>query len=379
MRQRLWAWLRLLIGAGILAALVWRLGTGAFVDGLRVVDGPAVLAALAIGLLTTVTSAWRWCLVARRLGLRLPLARAVSDYYRALLLNAVLPAGVLGDVDRAVRHGKNSGDVGRGVRAVVLERAGGQVVVLVLGGAVLLTRPALVTAIAGDLVPGRAAAEVTAGVLVAVVALGGWLLWRRGAKGRQALATGLADLRGGLLARGTWPGVVALSAAGLVGHIALFVVAARVAGSSAPVTALVPPLVLALLVMGLPVNIGGWGPREAAATLAFGAAGLGATQGLATAVVYGVLTLVSSLPGIVVLALPGLRALAARFQRAEGGGVPSPSSRTNRSPGRPSSSTVPAETNPVRVSTVREPALSSVVTAHSVVSPYSPAARAHTS
>ncbi|MDX2854130.1 lysylphosphatidylglycerol synthase transmembrane domain-containing protein [Streptomyces sp. PA03-3a] len=379
MRQRLWAWARLLIGAGILAALVWRLGTGAFVDGLRVVDGPAVLAALAIGLFTTVASAWRWCLVARRLGLRLPLTRAVSDYYRALLLNAVLPAGVLGDVDRAVRHGRHSGDVGRGVRAVVLERVGGQVVVLVLGAAVLLTRPGLVTAIAGDLLPGRDAAETAAGVLLAVVALGGWLLWRRGAKGRKALATGLADLRGGLLARGTWPGVVALSAAGLAGHIALFVVAARAAGSSAPVATLVPPLVLALLVMGLPVNIGGWGPREAAATLAFGAAGLGAAQGLATAVVYGVLTLVSSLPGIAVLALPGLRALAARFQPAEDGAVPSARSRTNRSPGRPLSSTVPTGTNPVRDSTVREPALSSVVTARSVASPYSPAARAHTS
>jgi hypothetical protein len=270
------------------------------------------------------------------------------------------------------------------VRAVVLERVGGQVVVLVLGGAVLLTRPALVSAIAGDLVPGRAAAEVTAAVLVAIVALGGWLLWRRGAaRGRRALAIGLTDARSGLLARGTWPGVVALSAAGLAGHIALFVVAARVAGSSAPVTALVPPLVLALLVMGLPVNIGGWGPREAAAALAFGAAGLGAQQGLATAVVYGVLTLVSSLPGVAVLALPGLRSLAARAraQLAEGaeGAAPFRSSRTNRSPGRPPTSSGPAETNPVRVSTVREPALSSVVTAHSVVRPYSPAARAHTS
>lgn len=390
MKQRLWAWLRLLVGAGILAALVWRLGTGAFVDGVRVVDGPAVLAALAIGLLTTVFSAWRWRLVAHRLGLRLPLTRAVSDYYRALLLNAVLPAGVLGDVDRAVRHGKHSGDVGRGVRAVVLERVGGQVVVLVLGAAVLFTRPALVSAIAGDLVPGRAAAEVTAAVLAAIAALGGWLLWRRGAaKGRRALATGLADARSGLLDRGTWPGVVALSAAGLAGHIALFVVAARVAGSSAPVTALVPPLVLALLVMGLPVNIGGWGPREAAAALAFGAAGLGAQQGLATAVVYGVLTLVSSLPGVAVLALPGLRALAARVRVQPAGGVegaegaegaaPFRNSLTNRSPGRPPTSSGPAGTNPVRVSTVREPALSSVVTAHSVVRPYSPAARAHTS
>jgi hypothetical protein len=214
----------------------------------------------------------------------------------------VLPAGVLGDVDRAVRHGRHSGDVGRGVRAVVLERAAGQVVVLALGGAVLMSRPALVSSMAHHLMPGRAAAAVVLSVLAALVALGGWFLWHRG-----TLAKGLTEVRRGLLARGTWPGVVVLSAAGFAGHVALFVVAARVAGSSAPVAALVPPTVLALLVMGLPVNIGGWGPREAASTMAFGAAGLGATQGLATAVVYGVLTFVAGLPGVAVLVLPGLQ------------------------------------------------------------------------
>ncbi|WP_265737523.1 lysylphosphatidylglycerol synthase transmembrane domain-containing protein [Actinacidiphila soli] len=311
MTRRIWPWLRLLIGAGILAALVWRMGATAFVGGLRVIDGGSILAALAIGLLTTVFSAWRWCLVARRLGLRLPLAKAVSDYYRALLLNAVLPAGVLGDVDRAVRHGRRTGDVGRGVRAVFLERAGGQVVVLALGAAVLLTRPALVSSMAGHFLPSGAVLAVVLSALAVLVLLGAWALRRRGAsRGRRAFAAGLADVRKGLLARGTWPGVVLLSAAGLVGHVALFLVAARVAGSPAPLAALVPPTVLALLVMGLPVNIGGWGPREAASTLAFGAAGLGATQGLATAVVYGVLTLVASLPGVVVLALPGIRAFA---------------------------------------------------------------------
>jgi uncharacterized membrane protein YbhN (UPF0104 family) len=316
--RKAWPWLRLLGGAGILAALVWRLGTGAFTDALHLVNGASILAALAIGLFTTVLSAWRWCLVARRLGLRLPLGQAVSDYYRALLLNAVLPAGVLGDVDRAVRHGRDSGDVGRGVRAVVLERTAGQIVVLVLGSAVLLTRPGLVAAMAHAFLPGRTAVTaILAAVLTGLAALTGWVLLRRrrrsaGAKGGGALATGLADARLGLLGRGTWPGVVLLSAAGLAGHVTLFVVAARVAGSTAPVLTLVPPLVLALLVMGLPVNIGGWGPREAASTLAFGAAGLGAAQGLATAVVYGVLTLVSSLPGVVVLVLPPLRAFAER-------------------------------------------------------------------
>lgn len=87
----------------------------------------------------------------------------------------------------------------------------------------------------------------------------------------------------------------------MVGHVVLFVVAARAAGSSASVGQLVPLVVLALLVMAVPINVGGFGPREAFLAVAFGAAGLGAAQGLTTAVVYGVLAMVASLPGVVVL------------------------------------------------------------------------------
>ncbi|MGH3905391.1 MAG: lysylphosphatidylglycerol synthase transmembrane domain-containing protein [Pseudonocardiaceae bacterium] len=300
--RKLWPWLRVLVGVGILAALMMRLGTGAFVDGLRAIGIGSILVALGIGLLTTVFSAWRWCLVARGLGLRLPLAAAVADCYRALLLNSVLPAGVLGDVHRAVSHGRQAGDVGRGVRAVVLERAAGQVVLVVVGVGVLLAQPTPLAA--GDLVPGRGVIVGMLAGLAVVVALGAAAArGRRASRIRDALRTGLADVRTGVLSRDTWPGVVLLSVAALAGYLALFVVAARAAGSQAAVSELLPLLVLALLVMGLPINIGGWGPREAVTAVAFGAAGLGATQGLTAAVVYGVLSLIACLPGVGVLLL----------------------------------------------------------------------------
>ncbi|WP_214411314.1 lysylphosphatidylglycerol synthase transmembrane domain-containing protein [Sphaerisporangium fuscum] len=305
MTRRLWPWLRLLLAVGILALVAWRLGTGAFVDGLRLVDGRAVVAALAIGLLTTVFSVWRWCLVARRLGLPLPARSALADYYQALFLNAVLPAGVLGDAHRAVNHGRHVGDVGRGVRAVVLERVGGQLVLVAAGIVVLLADPSLAGSVARDVAPGlgvtvAALAGVTvAGVLVAARARRGG----RQSRWRAAVTAAVADTRHGLLARDTWPGVVALSAAALLGHLTLFVVAARTAGSTAPIGRLLPLTLLALLVMALPVNVGGWGPREAFLAVAFGAAGLGARQGLTTAVVYGVLAFAASLPGAAVLLL----------------------------------------------------------------------------
>lgn len=308
MMRRAWPWLRALIGLAILAVVVWRVGTGAFLAGLAHVSVPSVLAALGLGVLTTVVSALRWCVVARHLGLDLSLRRAVADYYRALFLNVVLPSGVLGDVQRAVRHGQDSKDVGRGVRAVVLERTGGQLVLFGLSVLLLFAQPAVATSVVHDLVTSPAVDVVAGAVALAVVVAVLTLAWSgRTSKWRRAVATTLADVRTGLLAKDTWPAVVGLSAVVLLGHLLLFLVAARAAGATASIGQLLTPVVLTLLASGLPINIGGWGPRESASTLAFQVAGLGAAQGLTVAVLYGVLTFAGSLPGAVVLVLRTVR------------------------------------------------------------------------
>ncbi|MYQ44478.1 UPF0104 family protein [Streptomyces sp. SID4985] len=281
-------------GVVILGGLLWRLGTGPLMDGLRRIDTPTVLIALGVGVLTTVFSAWRWQLVARGLGIRLPLGAAVADYYRALFLNAALPGGVLGDVHRAVRHGQSAGDVRRAVKAVVLERVAGQIALAVAGTALLLTLPSPVRDDARTVAAPVALA--VAGALAVAVAV----RLNRGAAeaGRSGV---LADARRGLLSRESGPGVALSSAVVLAGHLGMFVVAARVAGSGASVAVLLPLAVLALVAMGLPLNVGGFGPREGVTAWAFAAAGLGASSGVAVAVVYGVLSFVASLPGAVVL------------------------------------------------------------------------------
>ncbi|MDO0910276.1 lysylphosphatidylglycerol synthase transmembrane domain-containing protein [Streptomyces sp. DT2A-34] len=288
------------VGVVILAVLFWRLGTGVFLDGLRRIDGPALGAALGIGLVTTAFSAWRWQLVARGLRIRLPLGPAVADYYRALFLNAALPGGVLGDVHRAVRHGQSAGDMGRGVRTVVLERTAGQVVLAVAGAAVLLTMPSPVLNEARDLTPVLLFAAVGALAVVAAVRMNR-APSRRDRTNPTALRTTLGEAREALLSRRNGPGVAVSSVVVLAGHLAMFVLAARIAGSAASVAVLVPLAVLALLAMGLPLNVGGFGPREGVTAWAFGAAGLGADTGLAVAVVYGVLSFVAALPGVLVL------------------------------------------------------------------------------
>ena len=64
---------------------------------------------------------------------------------------------------------------------------------------------------------------------------------------------------------------------------------------------MLPLALIVLLASAVPTNIAGWGPREGAAAWAFGAAGLGAAQGATVAVVYGVMVLVATLPGAVLL------------------------------------------------------------------------------
>jgi glycosyltransferase 2 family protein len=293
-RNALSKWGRFVGSAVVLGLLVWRVGTGPFLDGFRTIDGWSLAAAFGLAVVTTVCCAWRWKLVAGGLGVEIGLRGAVASYYRSLFLNLTLPGGMVGDVHRGLSHGRDVSDVGRALRAVGWERFAGQVVQAVLTVAVLLALPS----------PVHSSMPVVAIAVVAVVL--GLLLLARARPGRSRSVwarvrnAAAGDIRHGLLARRAWPGIMLASALVVCGHVVTFVIAARTAGISAPITHLLP-LVLLILLIGVVPSVGGWGPREGATAWAFAAAGLGASQGVATAVVYGVMVFVASLPGAAVL------------------------------------------------------------------------------
>jgi uncharacterized membrane protein YbhN (UPF0104 family) len=291
---------RLIATAAVLAVLVWRVGTGPFLDGLRTVDAAALVAAVGLAVLTTACCAWRWRIVARGLGVDLPLRTAVAAYYRSIFLNVTLPGGIVGDVHRGISHGRDTSDVGRGLRAVAWERSAGQVVQVVVTLAVLLVAPSPVRAAMPIVAVGLVAAAVVATLAARVWPALGRSRW---ARVRRAAAR---DLRDGVFASGAWPAIALASALVLAGHAATFLVAARAAGVTAPTTELLPLALVVLAGAALP-NVGGWGPREGVTAWVFAAAGLGASRGVATAVVYGVMVFVASLPGAAVLVAAWVR------------------------------------------------------------------------
>jgi uncharacterized membrane protein YbhN (UPF0104 family) len=281
--------------AVIVLWFLWRhVGAAPFKDGLRAVTWPAVVAAVTLTALTTVCSAWRWRVAAQALGIGIDLPAAVRAYYRSLFLNSVLIGGVVGDVHRAVTHGRRSGDVVLGLRAVAWERLCGQVIQALVTAAVLLTQPSPVRPALPYVLGGIAgvAGVVACAALVArhTDRLGGSRLTRAA----RAVAD---DLRHGMLPRRVWPQLVLASVLVVAGHTAVFVIAARVAGSTAPLGELLALLMVVQAATVIPLSIGGWGLREGAAAWAFAAAGFGAATGVTIATLYAVLMLAAVSPG----------------------------------------------------------------------------------
>src|ERR1700728_4558612 len=81
---------------------------------------------------------------------------------------------------------------------------------------------------------------------------------------------------------------------------------------------------------GIPLSIGGWGPREGAAAWAFAAAGLGAANGVTVSTLYAVLMLAAVTPGAGLLLTDAVRRRRAREHRAESSGRARPPPQGHR-------------------------------------------------
>jgi uncharacterized membrane protein YbhN (UPF0104 family) len=305
MSRTLWPWVRVGVGAGIVVLLVVHVGAEPFLDALRMTSNRALLAALGITALTTACCAWRWTLVARSLGADVSAYAAFAAYYRSQFLNATLPGGVLGDVHRAVRHGHDVGNLGRSLRSVAWERSLGQLVQVALTALVLLVLPS----------PFRspALALVATGVVAAAIVLMGRTRFDQSSDRPAGVAGAVADdLRRIMRGRRTLMGIVLASGAAAIGHALIFLIAVRSTGETASTSRILPLALVVLLASAIPMNIAGWGPREGMAAWAFSAAGLSASQGVTSGVLYGVMALVATLPGAVVLMADRRRGVAVR-------------------------------------------------------------------
>ena len=294
--------LRAGLSIALLLALAWWLDVAQIVARLGQMRAGWVFAALALSVIQVLASAWRWRFTAGRLGIVLPFGQAVREYYLSMFVNQVLPGGVVGDVSRAWRHAAaqrlTTSSGGPAIRAVVLERLSGQLVMVGVASASVLT---LVVG-SGD-----------AGWVVVLAGLGLVVAVRQWVKAPARDDGGVDDAPSSLWGRswhdtkaalltGTALPIQVASSVVVVGtYVAIYLMASLAVDVDTPLRRLLPLVAPVLVAMLIPASVAGWGVRETAAALLWDAAGLTSEDGVVISIAYGLLSLVSSLPGFVVL------------------------------------------------------------------------------
>jgi uncharacterized membrane protein YbhN (UPF0104 family) len=294
--------LRVLLTVALLLGLSWWFDLDSVVARLVDMRPGWVTVALGLSVIQMAVLAWRWRFTAHRLGVGLSFVEAWREYYLSVFLNQVLPGGVMGDVSRAWRQARGrarreqGGSGGPAARAVIFERVSAQAVMTTVALLSLLVLPAAVNRRSGAMIVGTAAAA-----MVIVVAIGLWC--RRQSSAQSPTGRVLAELVSAHLSPLTFAVQASSGLFVVATYLATYVAAARAVGVETPFLVILPLVAPVLMTMLIPVTIAGWGLRESAAALLWGAVGLTATDGVAVSVAYGLIVLVGSLPGAAVLAL----------------------------------------------------------------------------
>ena len=289
--------IRVCVSFAVLVVLAVWLDVGEVANRLGRMQPAWVSAALLLSLVQVVVSAWRWKFTAGCLGIDLPFSVAVQEYYLAMFLNQVIPGGVVGDVSRAWRHASIQVALtaarGPAVRAVILERASGQVVMGIVAGLSVLLLPLGI-----DL-------QLKFGIgatAIGVMGVGSWIFKRYG-QDNSVMGSLIRDARTTLFTQKVFPVQFVVSLVVVSTYVATFVIAAKAIGIETPFFVLLPLVSPVLAAMVIPVTIAGWGVREGFAAILWGSVGLAPVDGVAISVAYGLLVLLSTLPGSIVLAM----------------------------------------------------------------------------
>ena len=289
--------LRWLLALLLLGLLLWLVDWRAVLGILQRAEPGWLLLAAGLLVAQTAVSALRWRLVAARLGQRIAMGHALREYFLAQAGNMALPGGVAGDAARAVRARAEVG-LERASMAVVLERAAGQVALVVVTAVAV----GVVTLVPG----GMAVPGAVIWALLLAVGGGGLTLvgLSRMAGQRAAVARWRQGGRVALLAREVRAAQAGLSLGTVALNLAAFWAAAAAVGVWLPLGAALVVLPLVLFAMLVPLTVGGWGLREGAAVALFPLAGASGAEGFAASAAFGAVFTLTALVGLILMLRP---------------------------------------------------------------------------
>jgi len=296
-------WLALVLKIAVSGGLIWYLISKNDMDKVQSslvgADPLLLLGAAAILAVQMVIGGLRWGAVLRAINVSLPFREAVRLFYIGVFFSQALPGGTGGDAVRIYMAYKADIGLRGAINGVILERVA-TVVALVLMA--LATLPFFVD---------RLGAEDQAWVVPSIMLIAGGAVFGLivlcnldrlpAAMRRWNLVRGLSNLAKDARAVFLQPrhAVRALfwSAAGHINiSLCVYVLALSLALPISPIDAIIlmPPV---LLVMTVPISIGGWGVREYAMVVAFGMVGVTNEGATVLGFLLGLVGLAMALPG----------------------------------------------------------------------------------
>jgi glycosyltransferase 2 family protein len=306
-------WLGIALKVGITALIlglfVWQLDLRSAMRALSTISPYAIFAAAIAVLAVALAAAARLVLVVAGFGRRFGLSDSFRVTLESMFFSQTFISFLGGDALRIWRIRRLGLPLAKASSAVILDRLIGT---LVNHAFVLASLPWFLSSNAGD--PVKAILVVLAAAGVAGFALLVWLGYARGRIGILALlparirASAVAAFiieaatlgRDLLSARRRLAWICALSALMTVTNMLTFALILSGMGVALPLAlgcALLVPAIMEIAM--LPISLAGWGLREGAAVVAFGALGLPADQALGASIAFGLtLAAVSMLGGI---------------------------------------------------------------------------------
>lgn len=284
------------ITLGLFYVLVTRIDLNATVGLMTATDWRSVLGIVGVMVLQVIVAVFRWYRIMISKGVHISVRRSARFFWLGLFFNQLLPSSIGGDAIRGYCLVRDGQSVGRATLSVLLDR--------ILGMAGLVVLIALAIPYAMNLINNP---EMQWGMMSALlVVIAGFIailfidiFTRRFSSWRvmKGLTTLASDARQ-LLGSRQGLGLVLFS---VLIHILSIVVVGMLSSALSikvdwiALTIIVP---ITTLLITIPLSIAGWGVREGVMVVGLGYVGIAPEEALALSILYGLLTLVVALPGV---------------------------------------------------------------------------------
>jgi uncharacterized protein (TIRG00374 family) len=291
---------KLAVTCGCLWYVGRRVDLRALADNFAHISAPLAAASFLALVLVAVLGGARWWVVMRATGHAARFKTLTELYWAGMLFNQVMPAAA-GDTMRVWLSVRRGYRLQSAITSVVLERVFMLLVLLVIIVAAQPLLARLAPAYGVTLVPALALLGGVCGLALLAVAdrisgraashhvLGRLLKW---------LAVLSLDTRRVMTSRWAWP-MGLLCVGGNLAFVAAGWMLGQAMGLGLPFAAYLAFIPLAIAVTALPISVAGWGLREGLLVPLFTQAGISTHLALAFSLMYGALSAVSSLPGLV--------------------------------------------------------------------------------